>query len=339
MTTPKQPQQPDVYAHTFDIPAEQWSATDTLQTESIRARRRAWIRRMAKAEWRLAKKTKQAWKVERFVALIGVAYPRMNDVVPSRAAETVKPIIDGGTDARLWPDDDAYHRCSTIYFQMPEPAPRDHYQLHVFIFPVPDRNPAYQIATAMSIAIRGEWERQPEKTEGWQGYNLRFTVPHRLWISSNLTDSDLAARQHGARKATRWGGWQTFGTREKVTRQLEAHITPQWDRQAWWPVDRFFILAGVSYPIGVGKDEADPDNVAETVNAILNTGSITGAWAGVGAKRCKGVGFYRWPVDCPGGRHELHISVLPLPPGAQIGDAVADSYEQAWAEWSRRLTR
>lgn len=326
---------PQAFAATFTIPVEQWSATDTIQTETIRARRRAWIRRMARDQWRLMRREGRAWRVERFVAVVGVAYPRLNDVVPSRAAETVKPIIDGGTDARLWPDDDALHRCATIYFQLPDVSAPNTYRLQVFVFPVPDTRPTYQVTGALSQALGGMWERAgARRPSGWSGFVARFQVPHRLWITSNLTDSDLAARQHGARRSERWGGWSSFGTRGRVNRMLGQHVLQQWAGQSYARADRFIVLAGVSYPIGVGKDQADPDNAAETVNTILDSGVQAGAWSGVGAKRCKGVGFFRWPVDCPGGRHEIHLIVLPVPDGGQLLDAVADSYEQAWRAWT-----
>lgn len=108
----------DGYTLTLHIPVEWFSGTDTLQSERLRARRRKWVRDDARAEWKRLKRNKVAYKVERFVALIGVAAPEETALAfPSRAAETVKPIIDAGTDAGLWPDDDSTHRCSTIYFR------------------------------------------------------------------------------------------------------------------------------------------------------------------------------------------------------------------------------
>jgi len=74
------------YAHEFTIPIEWWSTTDTIQTERMRARRRAWVRDYAKNEWRNLKKTGKAWKVERFIALIGVACPSQKNIFPAIAA-------------------------------------------------------------------------------------------------------------------------------------------------------------------------------------------------------------------------------------------------------------
>ena len=73
--------------------------------------------------------------MERFIALIGVACPSQKNIFPARAAETIKPIIDGGSDARLWDDDDSQHRHSTVYIQLPTPAPANHYRLSVLIIP------------------------------------------------------------------------------------------------------------------------------------------------------------------------------------------------------------
>ena len=83
---------------TFDIPAEWWSGTDTLQTERRRASRRAMVKEYARRIWGKAIKEGNAWHVKRYVAVIGVAYPRRKGVFPARAAETVKPIIDVGTE-------------------------------------------------------------------------------------------------------------------------------------------------------------------------------------------------------------------------------------------------
>lgn len=41
------------------------------------------------------------------------------------AAETLKPLIDAGTDEALWPDDDPYHRVMTCYLRDPRPCRAD----------------------------------------------------------------------------------------------------------------------------------------------------------------------------------------------------------------------
>ena len=76
------------------------------------------------------------------------------NIFPARAAETIKPIIDGGSDARLWDDDDSQHRHSTVYIQLPTPAPANHYRLSVLIIPVPESMPKYQITSRLASEHR-----------------------------------------------------------------------------------------------------------------------------------------------------------------------------------------
>ena len=72
------------YRLTITIPVEWWSGTDTVQTEKTRALRRARIRRYAKDKWRNLKTMKQAWKVERFLAVVTVSAPRRNREADNR---------------------------------------------------------------------------------------------------------------------------------------------------------------------------------------------------------------------------------------------------------------
>lgn len=195
------------YRLTITIPVEWWSGTDTIQTEKTRALRRARIRRYAKDKWRNLKTMRQAWKVERFLAVVTVSSPHGGSVFPARAAETVKPIIDAGSDVRLWDDDDSLHRHSTIYLQSPIEAPSGCYLLDILIIPISDENPQYQITGGLAASVVGMWRNVPmDERPAWcDGYEVRFSIPDRIWITSNYTDSDLQARQQGRRKADTWG--------------------------------------------------------------------------------------------------------------------------------------
>lgn len=327
------------FFHEFSIPCEWWSGTDTLQTEVMRARRRHWVREYAKKEWRMLKKQGAAWHVDRYVAIVGVAYPRHTGfTVPSRAAETVKPIIDGGTDAKLWDDDDATHRCGTLYFQLPKSAPDTKYLLQITIFPVPSKMPSYQLTGGVGGQITRLWKEEAGRPDGWGGFRVRFTVPDRLWITSNLTDSDIMARQHGARKSTFWGNGRSIGIRKRISSELSKLMLSQWLDQsdAYWGVDRFIILAGVSYAHGVSPDQADPDNATETINAILQAGVAAHAWHGVSARHCRAVGSYRSPSHALPGTHSIEILALPVPDSFHVMTAVGESSMMAWAEHDRR---
>lgn len=324
------------YQLDFDIPDVFWSGTDTIQTERGRASKRHNVRQLARRTIIQAKKKGQAWRVNRFIALVGVAYPRMDNVTPSRAAETVKPIIDAGSDCKLWPDDDAWHRCATIYFQLSEPARLHTYHLRIYILPVPDQNPVFQPVGGLSKEIEAEWKPITGKPDGWGGYVVQFRIPNRLWISSNLTDSDIKARQKGAHKSSTWGRGNAFGQREKTTQQLMDLALKQWGRQTYWGVQRYLILAGISYTGNVGITEADPDNCAETVNAILQSGIQARAWHGTQYKYCRGVVFHRSATASTGGYHSVTLRILPVPESFHLSLATALSIENGWNEYDRR---
>lgn len=246
------------YRLTITIPVEWWSGTDTIQTEKTRALRRARIRRYAKDKWRNLKTMRQAWKVERFLAVVTVSSPHGGSVFPARAAETVKPIIDAGSDVRLWDDDDSLHRHSTIYLQSPIEAPSGCYLLDILIIPISDENPQYQITGGLAASVVGMWRNVPmDERPAWcDGYEVRFSIPDRIWITSNYTDSDLQARQQGRRKADTWGRDDAFGVREKVVSQLVSYAEECWQRQPYCGYAKYVVIASVAYPYGVAQ--ADP---------------------------------------------------------------------------------
>ena len=232
------------------------------------------------------------------------------NIFPARAAETIKPIIDGGSDARLWDDDDSQHRHSTVYIQLPTPAPVNHYRLSVLIIPVPESMPKYQITSRLASNIDQHWRNNPNPPAWHDGYSVSFTIPDKQWITSNYTDSDLIARQNGERKSATWGRGGSFGIRERVRAQLIELAFQQWKRQAYRPYERFAIIAGIAYPYGVKT--ADPDNAAETVNTILHSGTRIGAWPDVNSQHCRGVAFVRLP-NLMTGNHMVRLFVSRCP--------------------------
>lgn len=253
---------------------------------------------------------------------------------PARAAETIKPIIDGGSDARLWDDDDSQHRHSTVYIQLPTPAPVNHYRLSVLIIPVPESMPKYQITSRLASNIDQHWRNNPNPPAWHDGYSVSFTIPDKQWITSNYTDSDLIARQNGERKSATWGRGGSFGIRERVRAQLIELAFQQWKRQAYRPYERFAIIAGIAYPYGVKT--ADPDNAAETVNTILHSGTRIGAWPDVNSQHCRGVAFVRLP-NLMTGNHMVRLFVFPVPENFQMAQSIAESSIDAWGEHDRRM--
>ena len=76
------------------------------------------IRRHARGAWRAAIEA-GAYGTERFVALAMVQWPGPSIYPAMSCAETLKPIIDAGTDERLWPDDDNSHCRATVFMEAP----------------------------------------------------------------------------------------------------------------------------------------------------------------------------------------------------------------------------
>ena len=103
-----------------------FSGTDTRKANGLRARRRKWVRDDARAEWKRLKRNKgriQGGTVRRPDRRRRArGEPAL--AFPSRAFEAVKPIVDAGTDAGLWPDDDSTHHCSTTTSPHPTHSPR-----------------------------------------------------------------------------------------------------------------------------------------------------------------------------------------------------------------------
>lgn len=95
-----------------------------------------------------------------------------------------------------------------------------------------------------------------ERPAWCDGYEVKFSVPDKIWITSNYTDSDLKARQHGQRKATTWGRGNTLGVREKVGSQLIAYAEECWKRQPYCGYSKYIVIASIAYPYGVAQ--ADP---------------------------------------------------------------------------------
>lgn len=320
------------YVARFVIPSADWSGTDTIQTEVSRSRRRHRTRAAARRTWSEMKRAGLAWKVDRFIAMIEVAYPRMENVVPARAAETVKPIIDAGTDAGLWEDDNSNYRCSTVFYQSPTQAPLDSYVLTVYIIPVPDRNPQYKVQGSLPPVIPGLWEDEP-RPEWDDGYSITFQVPHKLWITSNFTDSDVKARQTGAYKSDTWGDGGSFGVRQAIENKLEDWAYGVWRRKSYCGYERFIVMVGIGYGSGI---DADPDNAAETVNAILHAGIRAGAWRSLSHHYCRATVYFRSPMNAVPGKHDVVLYVIPVPSTFHIASALAKSVEVAWAVHDER---
>lgn len=299
----------DGYSATFLIPVNLYVTTRSQLTELARANRRRQIRSYARTVW---KETigLGAWRVGHYVALISVP-----ESSPSLAAETIKPIIDAGTDCGLWPDDDAYHRKSTVYTFDPHPRKGGVVRITVSVLPVAAD---YQIPLGLGTLITRLSGKEA-------GYSIGFHIPNRLWVTSNLTDSDIKARQSGAHKAGKgqWGKGKANGVRERILSLQRQAAMSVWASQKPPTLSHATVVAGVGYALGVDKTQADPDNAAETVTNMLAAAVEAGILEGDDSTHISLLAYYRLPVAAQGGWHDVQLAVFPTPTGFQPAAAVA----------------
>lgn len=107
------------YAVRFDI-SDQWFMT-TVDSDSVdaRARARRRLRRWGRGVWRDAI-AQGARLVDRFCMVVAIGGRTESPVL---ACETLKPLVDAGTDEGLWADDNPFHRVATLYMRDPTEAP------------------------------------------------------------------------------------------------------------------------------------------------------------------------------------------------------------------------
>lgn len=263
-----------------------------------RARQRAHIRSQAHEKWVQLRHTGHACKVNQFIAIIAVSHTPQ----PSLLSEAVKPIIDAGTDAHLWADDDATHRRATVYVTDPRDT-RD-VNISTFIHPVSRH---FQFSEDIALLARS--------LTGKDGYAITFTIPHALWVTSNMTNDDIYARQHGKHASTgkSFGHGLHTGTREKVLDHVTSVSTRVWEQSSVHIRTRFMVIAMVAYPHGVGYEQADPDNSAETILALLNAGVVTSRIPPVDTVNMCALAYCRDPQPCASGTHKVTLLLMELP--------------------------
>lgn len=224
------------YAIRLDIPIRLWQTTVDRDRVDERRRKRAALRRLAREHWRRARE-QGARPVGRYMLAVTIAGRRESPVL---ACETVKPIIDAGTDEHMWPDDDPFHRVLTCYLRDPLPAPGNRPRVSIMVIPVgPHVRPPACILNLLP---------------GAQSAIIRQTIPERDWLTSNMR---LDAPERARRQET-------------VMRRARN----DWERIRL-PAD-CCVLCGVRYPDHRDEYQGDPDNTAETATALWGAGALLG---------------------------------------------------------------
>lgn len=224
----------DPYSLIMDIPPMLWMTTVGTETVSSRAARRASLRRRGRLAWGQAI-DRGARPVDRFLLLVNVGGRGAES--PVLAAETVKPLVDAGTDRGLWPDDDPWHRVATCYLTDPRPSARPRVSLTVIPLG----------ARSASDVILGACHNP-------KGLLREATIPDDEWITSNMR---LDARTRAARQSA------------IMRRTADLWADVRFDRAA--------VLCWVRYPDSRRRYKGDPDNTAESATAMWGSGALTGA--------------------------------------------------------------
>ena len=105
----------------FDIPESQWLTANQRLHWAEKARRTRFLRTLARLEARrqhLLPSVGTVWVVAE------IQYPGTGRADPANANPTIKALIDGMTDAGIWPDDDSKHLIGPDFRRTPGRAPK-----------------------------------------------------------------------------------------------------------------------------------------------------------------------------------------------------------------------
>lgn len=223
------------YTVPFTVSASLWMTTTGDEDMTERKRRRGRLRAYGRQVWR-EMKAAGAPRVNRYMMLVTVGGRRESPVL---AAETLKPLIDAGTDEGLWPDDDPYHRVMTCYLRDPRPLPGGRAELFIWVIPLgPDTDPLSRLLALMP---------------GSKATLAHATFGEDSWLTSNMR---LTARER----------------KTMQTRAMRAC------RNVWKasPGADCGVVCQVRYPDSRPRYKGDPDNTAETATAMWGVGVLAG---------------------------------------------------------------
>lgn len=221
---------PRPYAVSFTVSDALWMTTVGDETPLVRKRHRGRLRAYGRQVWAEAKE-EGAEPTNRFVMLVTVGGRRESPVL---ACETLKPLIDAGTDMGLWPDDDPAHRTMTCYLRDPRPLPGGRATINIWIIPL--------------AAGEDPLVRLLRCVPGAQAAAVHVEIPDREWLTSNMKGTDAERKRR-----------QTA-----IMRRAKA----AWGDKAMGADMAVVCSVGYPDPHYLG----DPDNVAESLTAVLGVG-------------------------------------------------------------------
>lgn len=127
---------------------------------------------------------------------------------PVLAAETLKPLIDAGTDEGMWPDDDPAHRVMTLYAPDPRRLAAGVASIHMLVVPVPHSWGGWRALDWLLDTVHagmGAMRMLAIGDADWLTSNMRLPQAQRKGASD-------ACDAPGASRMVRWGavggaGW------------------------------------------------------------------------------------------------------------------------------------
>lgn len=228
----------EAYSLNIDVPRSTWLSSLGTEKPERRARVRHTLRQAVGRRAWLRAKAAGASRVRRFALVVSVR-GRPGDESPILADETLKPLIDAGTDVGMWADDDPKHRILTVYIRDPRPA--RHPSVALTVIPVPKGMRATDLFVHASKAGAGVLRR--------------LVVPDGMWVTSN--DSRLPAEDIRSR----------IGAISRASKSLWANAALG---------GSVSVLCSIGYP-WVSRYPGDPDNTAQSCIAMYGQGVLQGA--------------------------------------------------------------
>ena len=152
---------------------------------------------------------------------------------PVLACETLKPLVDAGTDEGLWADDNPFHRVATLYMRDPTDAPPGRTRISIAVIPLePSGSMPGWVVSRVSGALAAP---------------VSLSIPARQWRGKALgADCAVMCGVRYPDSRPRWVG-DPYNTAETATAMWGAGVA-----LGSVPADPslfgFYLLAGQSAP-------------------------------------------------------------------------------------------
>lgn len=269
------------YAIQLTVPRRLWMTTTGGEQVRERAGKRHELRVLGRRAWREAKR-QGARPVDRYMMWVTVGNRRESPVL---SAETLKPLIDAGTDMGLWPDDDPWHRACTCYLTDPRAFMDSNAHIGIWVLPL----------AAGEDPKRWLLSHAPDARGGL----VTVRIPDGEWLTSNMR---MSVEQRKRRQSM-------------IMRRAE----PAWRDLALG--GDCAVICGVRYPDPRPEWVGDPDNTAEAATAVWGAGALNNLVPATPSM----FAFTLLPGSSGAGMHDLSLLAFTVPHGFSWIRLLADA--------------